>query len=230
MKIKRYTFEFLSIFVAVVLAFALNNWNDNRKDREAESKILAEIYHGLEKDLHDVRLNILGHEMGIASCRYWGKVIDNEPTSQDSLLNHYFNLCRDFVSIQNTSGYEALKSRGFELIKNDSLRTKIISLYEFDYQTLEKLEEDYDEMQFHQSYFKELNSYIAPHLEFDSNRNISSIKLPVKLSEIEKNIFSSYLWKISANRRFILQVYREVEEKIKSLRMDIENEVRLNGK
>jgi hypothetical protein len=227
MKLKNYTFEFLSIFVAVISAFALNNWNDNQRDREAESKILSEIYNGLEKDLHDVHLNTLGHEQGIRSCQYWRKVVDNEDPEPDSLINHYFSLCRDFVSIQNTSGYEALKSRGFELIKNDSLRTNIISLYEFDYQTLEKLEEEYDEIQFHQSYFKELNAIIAPHLEYDSIRNISGINLPMNLSEDEKKVFISYLWKISVNRKFILQVYRDVEDRIKALRMDIENELTL---
>lgn len=30
---KKYGIEFLSIFIAVIAAFALNNWNDNRRDR-----------------------------------------------------------------------------------------------------------------------------------------------------------------------------------------------------
>ena len=55
---KRYGFEFLSIFVAVISAFALNNWNENRKGRDAEDKILAEIYNGLRKDLSDIDMNI----------------------------------------------------------------------------------------------------------------------------------------------------------------------------
>ena len=45
-KLVKYTFEFLSIFIAVISAFALNNWNDNRRDRLAENKILTEIYNG----------------------------------------------------------------------------------------------------------------------------------------------------------------------------------------
>lgn len=64
----RYTFEFLSIFVAVVSAFALNNWNDNRRDEYAAEKILLEIQHGLDKDLEDININIFGHQTGINSC------------------------------------------------------------------------------------------------------------------------------------------------------------------
>ena len=147
-KWKKYTFEFLSIFVALISAFALSNWNDNRKDSLSENKILTEISNGLEKDLDDIKLNIGGHKTGISACNYFRDVFAGKNIEADSLMFHYFNLTRDFVSIQNTAGYETLKSKGLELIKNDSLRLKIISLYEYDYNTLRKLEEEYTEMQF----------------------------------------------------------------------------------
>jgi hypothetical protein len=78
---------------------------------------------------------------------FWRKVFTNEATNLDSVRQYYFLLTRDFVSIQSTSGYETLKSKGLELIKNDSLRTKIISLYEYDYKTLTQVEEEYNELQ-----------------------------------------------------------------------------------
>lgn len=58
---KRYILEFLSIFIAVISAFALNNWNDNRRDNKAASKILLEILNGLEKDDADVDMNLAGN-------------------------------------------------------------------------------------------------------------------------------------------------------------------------
>ena len=48
---KKYVFETLSIFIAVVSAFALNNWNLNRRDRVAEKEILIEVKNGIENDL-----------------------------------------------------------------------------------------------------------------------------------------------------------------------------------
>ena len=62
---KKLGLEFLSIFIAVISAFALNNWNENRRDNEAANKILAEISNGLKKDIDDVRINKKGHEDGI---------------------------------------------------------------------------------------------------------------------------------------------------------------------
>lgn len=220
---KRYLFEFLSIFIAVISAFALNNWNEDRRNNVAEAKILQEIKHGLEKDLEDVKLNVLGHKQGVLACDFWRKIFTNQATNTDTFLQYYFVLTRDFVSIQNTSGYETLKSKGLELIKNDSLRSKIISLYEYDYATLLKLEEEYNELQFQENYFKEINKYIAPNLRYDTLGNINGIKLPISVSKKEQNILLSYLWKIKRNRTFILSFYASVEKKINELHNNIEN-------
>ncbi len=223
---KIYTFEFLSIFVAVISAFALNNWNDNRNNRNAESKILSEIDNGLEMDLEDIYLNEMGHKEGMYAANYFRKLIADKPISKDSLMYYYINLTRDFVSIQNTSGYETLKSRGLELIQNDSLRTKIISLYEYDYNTLRKLEEDYYELQFQENYFQEINNSISQNFQFNEDKQIIGINTPLKLEPDKEKIILTYLWKIQANRNFILQYYSEVKRKIEKLRIEIKNELK----
>ena len=109
---------------------------------------------------------------------------------------------------------------------NDSLRSKIISLYEFDYQTLRKLEEEYFELQFQENYYREINRVIAPNFTFDSKGNITGIKLPIQLTDPDKNILLSYLWKIQVNRTFIMRFYEEVKAKIDELREEIEAELR----
>ncbi len=221
---RKYIFEFLSIFIAVISAFALNNWNDNRRDREAADKILTEIANGLQKDLEDIAVNSGGHENGIDACIFWRKIILNQEVSHDSLRNYYFGLTRDFFSAQNNSGYETLKSKGLELIRNDSLRYKIISLYEYDFTSLKTMEENYAEMQFHTSYFKEINAFIAPHLTFDDRGNITGIETPLDLTEAERKTFLTYLWRIRLNRMFILQYYETINEKIENLIEEIEEE------
>src|SRR5690606_37306824 len=136
---KIYGMEFLSVFVAVISAFALNNWNDNRRNANSENKILTEISNGLHKDLADIDTNIKGHEWGITSCNYFRNIFTGKEVDHDSLMIYYQTLTRDFINLQNRAGYETLKSKGLELIKNDSLRRDIISLYEYDYTILRKL-------------------------------------------------------------------------------------------
>jgi hypothetical protein len=160
----------------------LNNWNDNRKDNLAKSKILLETLNGLEKNKIDIEANVGSHKYGIKSCYFWRKTFNNKKPNLDSLPQYYFLLTIDFISIQNISSYETLKSKGFELIRNDSLRTKIISLYEYDYQNIRKLEEEYNELQFQKNYFEEINRMIAPYFNFDLKGNINGIVLPIDLS------------------------------------------------
>ncbi|GAB7087503.1 hypothetical protein [Marinifilum fragile] len=223
---RKYGFEFLSIFIAVVSAFALNNWNENRRDALSENKILTEISNGLEKDLSDIKLNENGHRDGISACNFFRKAFTGKNINADSLMYHYLKLTRDFVSIQNIAGYETLKSKGLELINNDSLRLQIITLYEYDYNTLRKLEEEYSEMQFQENYFKDINEELAPHFKIDSLGNVNGIDLPLKIQENKRNKLLIYLWKIQENRNFILEYYSEIEEKIDKVRKNINNEIK----
>ena len=216
----------MSIFIAVVAAFALNNWNDNRNADKSESKILIEIANGLEKDLEDIKQNEKGHKQGISACKYFRDAMSNRNVTSDSLMSHDNSLTRDYISIQNTAGYQTLKSRGIELIKNDSLRLKIISLYEFDYQILRKLEEEYYEMQFHKNYFKEINKSILPNFNFDENNMISGVNLPLKMPIEEKKILLMYLLKIQGNRNFILSFYAQIENKITEVQKSINQEIK----
>lgn len=214
-------FEFLLIFIAVLSAFALNNWNENRKTEDSENKILTAIADGLEKDIDDIRSNKRGHKKGISACVYFRKLLTNQEVNPDSLLVQYENLTRTFISIQNVAGYETLKSQGLALVKNDSLRLEIISLYEYDFNALRKLEEEYSEMQFQDNYFKDINNALAPNFQLDESGNIKGIDLPLDLSENERKTLLVYLWKIQNNRNFILTYYSDIENKIGSVRKNI---------
>jgi len=223
---KKYGFEFLSIFIAVITAFALNNWNEKRRDSNSENKILIEIDNGLDKDIEDIKINIGGHKQGILACNYFTRAFNGIEVDSDSIVLHYFNLTRDYISIQNTAGYETLKSKGLELVQNDSLRLKIISIYEYDYNALQKFEEEYFEMQFQKNYFKEINEELAPYIEFDATGEIIGLISPLEIPKYKKQKLLLYLWKIKRNRNYILRYYSEIETKIFSVRKSINNEIK----
>lgn len=221
---KTYTFEFLSIFVAVISAFALTNWDDKRRDRHTEVKILTEIRNGLEKDIKDVQLNIAGHKAGIKACQFVRNMANGQAVSQDSFAYHYFNLTRDFISIQNSSGYESLKSNGLGTIHNDSLRLKIIDIYEYDFRNMAKLEEDYKEMQYHTSFFQPINDILSPNFDFKESGQIQ-INVPLDLTPKDRQLLLSYLWKIEVNRNFVQRFYGDIENKIEEVIGFIEEEI-----
>jgi len=222
---KKYLFEFLSIFVAVISAFALNNWNDNRGDNIAVAKILSEMSSVLTKDISDIENNIRGHNAGIASCKYWRRIIDNSENNVDTLSFYYISLMRGYFPVQSRAGYETLKSRGLELVDNDSLRLEILSLYEYDYYILKRLEENSYEMQFEENYSKEIKRMLSTNFQFDVNGNIESINIPIRLTKEEKHLFLIYLKEIEFNRNTMINYYEDVKQRIIKLKIEIEKEL-----
>ena len=57
---RKYLLELLSVFIGVSLAFALNKWNEDRRDKKTETKILIEIRNGLHLDLEDIKRKDFG--------------------------------------------------------------------------------------------------------------------------------------------------------------------------
>lgn len=102
--------EIILVVIGILIALQINNWNENRKNTNIETNLLIEIKNGLEKDLKDVHVNKQGHENGIEACEYWEKLINNQPVNTQEFDQKYHSLLRNFIAIQNKSGYESLKS------------------------------------------------------------------------------------------------------------------------
>ena len=197
---KKFLFEFLSVFFAIIFAFLLDRWNDDRKERLSEKTILTELYNGLARDSIDINNDSQTIKFNIQAVSYFRRIVDNIEVDQDSLASYYFFLTRDFLTIQNTSGYETLKSMGLEIVEDDSLRKSIIDLYEVSYELHRKFTEEYDENKYMRHYFVPINNAIAPHLIFDRAGNITGINQPINLSLEERNMVKSYLWRLQLNR------------------------------
>jgi hypothetical protein len=218
---KKYLFEFLSVFFAVTFAFLLDRWNDDRKESNAENKILKEIYNGLERDSLDIANDERYFKVAFRGLKYFNEIVDGKNIQNDSLVNFYFLFARESIVVQNKSGYESLKSRGLETIQNDSLRSMIIDLYEVDYELARKFNEEHSEYKFMNNYFHKINDALAPNFEYDETNNIKGIKLPLVLNEKEKGLLKSYLWKIAVGKQDRLQASLYSKEKIGKLRIAI---------
>jgi hypothetical protein len=222
----KYAFEFLTVFAGVTLAFVLNTWNENRKDRHSETKILVEIQNGLRKDTADIRTNMIGHQKGLQACNYFRRLVRNEKVEDSLAEAQFLSLLRDFISLQNKSGYESLKSKGLETITNDSLRMEIIAVYDFYFQAIEKLEEQYVEGQFYAAYFQEMTEILAPYMVYNQSGNLLAFRQPVQLSVSDENKMLTYLSKIEYNRNFTLNSYDEVRSQAVHLIKQIDEELK----
>lgn len=224
LKWKKYIFEFLSIFIAVISAFALTNWNDHKNSRNSEQKILTEIKNGIGIDKQDFEGNIYGHNLSLRANYKFRELLKGKEISQDSIGILYISLFRDYTPVINRTGYESLKETGLKTISNDSLRFQIISLYDYYYGIIDILD-NVTEMQSFENYFASVNSLLHPYMEFDDSGNLLEITNPEELSRSERKEILSYLWRLENNRKYKLGKYQSIIEIMDSVKTDIENEI-----
>ena len=121
--------EIVLVVIGILIALQLNNWNGEQKRAKQEIDLLVEMRENLSNDLVDCQYNIgmnkrllLGNEMVL-------KHLTERTPFHDSLRLHYAQLFGGTQLTANTSAFDNLKSTGFDLIQNDSLRRNITKLY-----------------------------------------------------------------------------------------------------
>ncbi|MDT0551718.1 DUF6090 family protein [Urechidicola vernalis] len=125
--------EIILVVIGILIALSINNWNDKSKENLKEKLVLLEISNSLLANLdwfQDVSYKRLERKTeGIS--RLTKMIGENEKTvSFDSIIK-LFNKSQTDISIIYDSGpYESLKTYGFEIISNDTLRKLIINSYE----------------------------------------------------------------------------------------------------
>ncbi|SDL97822.1 hypothetical protein SAMN05421823_109186 [Catalinimonas alkaloidigena] len=220
-----YLFELFVVFLGVTLAFALDEWNENRRKRNIEIKTLTEIRDGLQLDQTDIQDNMSGHRRGLKACAVFRTYLRSPQPVPDSLPFYFSYLTRDFIAIQNSAAYESLKTRGLDIITNDSLRLEIVALYDFHFEIIEKLEEHYAEMQFYTLYFHPINDLMVDYLVFDERGRLTDLLPTVHLTPTDHRKLLSYLWRIEYNRRFTLIQYETLVQKLEQLMVHVTEEI-----
>lgn len=146
--------EIILVVVGILIALQINNWNEANLSAELEKKMLQELLTNLRKDSIDNAINALWYERVEESARIINKTLEQQIPWQDSLATHFGNLYTHGISTYNTSAYDNLKSIGFNLIKNDSIRIALTNLYGISYKLVQKTEDQMSKDNF--------NTMVAP--------------------------------------------------------------------
>ena len=127
--------EIFLVVIGILIALQLNNWNETRKEKVIEISILKELLNDYNSDLLSLEEDILLNKRAIKSNELIKKALANNLKYHDSLDFHFGSIQYNTQFTINTGGYENLKSRGFEIITNDSIRKVIIEVQDewYDY-------------------------------------------------------------------------------------------------
>jgi hypothetical protein len=224
--LKKYSSEFILTFVSVIIAFTLTEWSSNQGEKISETKIIFEIKNGINTDLKDLQANIDNYKISSRAIHVIRNWLNQKEIPQDSVGLYYYVLFRNFSPIINKTGYESLKETNLKTITNDSLRFQIITLYDYHYKIIEKLEDNIEEMQDFKNYFAPVNNILHQYMVFSENGKITKLNPSGGISESHKKEILSYLWRMENNRRFKLLRYEGVMKAIHNLNKNIDRELK----
>lgn len=128
--------EIFLVMVGILLALQVNNWNENKKDRNTEAKLLIELKENLKSNLTKLQDDIQTELRSIKSIELVVDHIQKRNGYHDSLDIYFQKALFSPDIVLSTSGYEAIRSKGFEIVDNDTLRNSIIELYDVIYEDL----------------------------------------------------------------------------------------------
>lgn len=124
--------EIVLVVIGILIALQINNWSENKKSKQFETKILKEIRASIQLDLE--RNKAILEERILPKKRGLENLIKNMHSNQkvhDSILRKNFaDASRDIVFTYDKGAYESLKANGLDKITKDSLRNRLIRFYE----------------------------------------------------------------------------------------------------
>jgi hypothetical protein len=128
--------EFLLIFIGVTLSLQFSNWNDSRRLKGEELHILKQLQSSFKRDREDVTSNRDGRLNAKKACQTILQLRDKAVGYHDSLDAIFGAAYEVRGTVNEMSPYENLKSKGFDLISNDTLRLAIIDIYDTKYRQI----------------------------------------------------------------------------------------------
>lgn len=233
-KYSRYAIgEIVLVVLGILIALQINNWNENRRLRAVEIKLLKELHNDLVVTLEEVDEDIPNLESQInVADRLIQYANDNRNSigySAEQFLDsfEYFNW--NVKMYPRTIAYQNLRSMGFDLFSNDSIK----------YLTADVFERRLSRIELWESYVGDkedlLTQKMADHFvsylyKTDSTTAVDGITMymyaPEHFSDLSSNrSILNELANMQNDRRMQWALYKELRVVISRLILMIEGEI-----
>lgn len=208
--------EIFLIFIGISLAIWFEKYIESKQERKTEIILLKELLKDEVRNVSDLEINLEYYIKAWNGCNYVLDHLEKNKSYNDSLGIHFSQIGNSPIFQFSKSSYNTLQSIGWQIISNDSLRTKIIFLYDYYYDALEILAHQRDN-QFSQNFFEP--TYIRAF-------NLSD-KIPIDYESLINDVeFENIVRRARAYKGTVIQfIGRRIEKSIE-LQSLIKEEIR----
>ena len=219
--------EIVLIVVGILLALYLDNINADKQAREVEAELLSELKSNLVSNIKILGRTLNTEAEYLAYNEMILEYLDNQKPYHKE-LDRAFGVYFWTVSTNPvTGGYEFLKSKGIDLITNDSLRNKISFVFENEFSILKNENEVWsNNLQQNISY-----PYHVKHFRryYSTNTDSTEIELAKPFdynSLLEDEEFKSINTEIISNRKWNINSLQNLIREIEGLLVQIDGELK----
>jgi len=129
--------EIVLVVIGILIALQVNNWNEHRKERNEEVKMLIELKSDLMESRGELERADRANLKTIHLYKRLVAAMQQKKKYNTSLDSAFGSIPLWAAPYFTNSAYETLKSKGLDIISNDGLRTSITKFYNTDISILE---------------------------------------------------------------------------------------------
>ena len=209
--------EVILVVLGILIALQINNWNENRNLRKLENVLLVDIKDNLIATRTNLTSNISYNKITLYNYeKILSHIKENLPYSNS--LDSAFSYIGYWSEPNFTyTAYETIKSKGLDIIQNDSLKLLITKMYEQNFPFL--IDEFKGEWELHQS-------LVLPYIFHNIQYINSDIARPNNYNDLKtSDEFRNLMGLKMTTRKYTIQFAEMAQEKVDSLIFMIDGEL-----
>ncbi|WP_228850455.1 DUF6090 family protein [Aegicerativicinus sediminis] len=221
--------EIILIIIGILVALYLNNLNEAKQTKALEIKLLNELKSNLQHSILNFQRSINSEKDYLSYNEMILDYLDNNKPYNPELDNAFGVYFWTITSNPVTGGYDFLKSKGIDLITNDSLRNKISFIFETEFSIIKNENEVWsNNLQQNISY-----PYHVEHFRkyvFNNNNSIELAKPFDYDALLRDDKFKSINTEIISNRRWNINSLTNLVKEMDDLVAEIDKELQSEKK
>jgi hypothetical protein len=222
-----YILEILVLIIGIYGAFELSNYGENRNRRRSELEILKGCKTELVTDLAEINFNMNELRKSQNALNLILEVFQNDGSYHDSLAFHFNYTLLPMHFVHSTSSFETAKSRGLDIISNTAIRSKLIAVYDSQYDFFLKAEqEELAEVQYNMRHI--LPGRFESGYNFLGKDTFEGNMIPLDFKSLKTDQEYRYFIKTQQNRTraYIGYFYENLRKSVASMIDDLDTEIK----
>jgi len=206
--------EILLVMIGILLALQVNNWNENRIDKKAESQYYQQIKRQINDDINILKGNMVYNQRYLKQFKFAIQIIEkNDRSKLDTLALLSRNLTRYSDFHRKSNIHETMVNSGeIKLLRNNEIIEK-----------LQRLEEVYIYInQLEETHYEVIKLYMIPQITSTIKVNTMKIEKPDQIFTFEfQNNFTMSLELMNEKQEIYEQALNEMNSIIELIDIEL---------